>query len=43
MKGKPTEGVRDFGADDNTVEYSRDNNFYYIPGQPFVPTDTTKP
>ncbi len=29
-------GVRDFGADDNTkVEYSRDNNFYYIPGQPF--------
>lgn len=34
------EGVRDFGADDNTaVEYDRDNNFYYIPGQAFqVPT-----
>lgn len=33
-------GVRDFGADDNTnVEYARDNNFYYIPGQQFqVPT-----
>ena len=38
--------VRDFGADDNkTVEYARDNNFYYIPNQPFqVPTsDTYKP
>jgi glycosidase len=34
-------GVKDFGADDNTsVEYERDNNFYYIPGQAFqVPTD----
>lgn len=33
-------GVRDFGADDDTsVEYARDNNFYYIPGQAFqVPT-----
>lgn len=33
-------GVRDFGADDNTkVEYDRNNNFYYIPGQAFqVPT-----
>lgn len=33
-------GVRDFGADDNVaVEYARDNNFYYIPGQAFqVPT-----
>ena len=33
-------GVRDFGADDNTsVEYARDNNFYYIPNQAFeVPT-----
>jgi glycosidase len=30
------EGVRDFGADDDTsVEYRRDNNFYYIPGKPF--------
>ena len=36
-------GVRDFGADDNTsVEYARDNNFYYIPNQPFqVPTSTS--
>lgn len=36
-------GVRDFGADDNkNVEYDRDNNFYYIPGQPFqVPTSET--
>lgn len=33
-------GVHDFGADDDTsVEYKRDNNFYYIPGQAFqVPT-----
>ncbi len=40
------EGVRDFGADDNTaVEYDRNNNFYYIPGQAFqVPTsDNYKP
>ncbi|AFL83107.1 glycosidase [Belliella baltica DSM 15883] len=30
------EGVRDFGADDDlTVEYKRDNNFYYIPGKAF--------
>lgn len=39
-------GVRDFGADDDkTVEYTRDNNFYYIPNQPFqVPTsDDYKP
>ncbi|MDT0538307.1 alpha-amylase family glycosyl hydrolase [Croceitalea sp. P059] len=29
-------GVKDFGADDNTnVEYSRDNNFYYIPNSEF--------
>ncbi len=37
------EGVRDFGADDDTsVEYKRDNNFYYIPGQAFqVPTSAT--
>jgi len=29
-------GVRDFGADDDvTVEYKRDNNFYYIPNQAF--------
>lgn len=32
--------VKDFGAkDDKRVEYKRDNNFYYIPGQAFdVPT-----
>ena len=39
-------GVKDFGADDNTsVEYARDNNFYYIPGKAFeVPTsDSYKP
>ncbi|MCO6479307.1 MAG: alpha-amylase family protein [Phaeodactylibacter sp.] len=30
------EGVEDFGAgDDTSVEYRRDNNFYYIPGEPF--------
>lgn len=29
-------GVRDFGADDDvSVEYKRDNNFYYIPGKNF--------
>ncbi len=30
------EGVEDFGAsDDVSREYLKDNNFYYIPGQPF--------
>lgn len=30
------EGVADFGEnDDNSVEYNRDNNFYYIPGKAF--------
>jgi glycosidase len=30
------EGIADFGEnDDTTVEYDRDNNFYYIPGQTF--------
>lgn len=30
------EGIEDIGAkDDNTVEYKRDNNFYYIPGESF--------
>jgi glycosidase len=30
------EGVESFGAsDDTSVEYRRDNNFYYIPGKPF--------
>lgn len=34
-------GVKDFGAnDDPSVEYKRDNNFYYIPNSKFeVPTD----
>lgn len=34
------EDVKDFGADDNkTVEYHRNNNFYYIPNSKFeVPT-----
>ena len=39
-------GVKDFGADDDTtVEYKRDNNFYYIPNSKFeVPTsDDYKP
>lgn len=39
-------GVENFGTDDDTsVEYARDNNFYYIPGKAFeVPTsDTYKP
>ena len=39
-------GVKDFGAkDDTSVEYKRNNNFYYIPGQRFqVPTsDNYKP
>uniref|UniRef100_UPI00404A3C0A alpha-amylase family protein n=2 Tax=Flavobacterium sp. TaxID=239 RepID=UPI00404A3C0A len=34
-------GVKDFGADDDkTVEYAKNNNFYYIPNSSFeVPTD----
>ena len=34
-------GVKDFGAnDDKSLEYRRDNNFYYIPNSKFeVPTD----
>ena len=40
-------GVSDFGAkDDTTQEYSRDNNFYYVPGQPFQvqkPMDNYQP
>lgn len=35
-KEKP-DSVQDFGATDNkNAEYSRDNNFYYIPGQDFM-------
>ncbi|MEM9322036.1 MAG: alpha-amylase family glycosyl hydrolase [Pseudomonadota bacterium] len=31
------EGVRDFGADDDTsVDYARDNNFYYVVGANFT-------
>lgn len=42
-KSNPS-GVRDFGADDDTnVEYSRDNNFYYIPNSRFEIPDTDKP
>ncbi len=38
------QGVRDFGADDDvTVEYKRDNNFYYIPNTPFLLPDGDKP
>ncbi|WP_425269365.1 alpha-amylase family protein [Flavobacterium limicola] len=38
------DGVRDFGADDDTtVEYKRDNNFYYIPNTRFKIPDTDKP
>jgi glycosidase len=34
------EGVKDFGADDDTsVEYARNNNFYYIPGESFQVPD----
>lgn len=35
------DGVRDFGTEDDTsIEYRRDNNFYYIPGSEFkVPED----
>jgi glycosidase len=30
-------GEKDFGEDDDkTVEYKRDNDFYYIPGKPFA-------
>ncbi|QIH39915.1 alpha-amylase [Flavobacterium sp. Sr18] len=37
-------GVKDFGADDDTtVEYKRDNNFYYIPNARFEIPDADKP
>jgi len=37
-------GVKDFGAnDDVSVEYKRDNNFYYIPNTRFEIPDTAKP
>ncbi|WP_304198896.1 alpha-amylase family protein [Flavobacterium alvei] len=38
------QGVRDFGADDDvSVEYKRDNNFYYIPNTRFEIPDADKP
>ena len=38
------EGVKDFGAnDDVSVEYKRDNNFYYIPKQHFQIPDGEMP
>jgi len=41
------EGVSDFGAnDDQTMEYHKNNNFYYIPGKSFsvpAPLDNYKP
>jgi glycosidase len=38
------DGVRDFGADDDTsVEYKRDNNFYYIPNTRFEVPDGIHP
>lgn len=38
------EGVKDFGADDDvTVEYKRDNNFYYIPKMHFEIPDNDIP
>ncbi|WP_369765417.1 alpha-amylase family protein [Flavobacterium sp. WC2429] len=37
-------GVRDFGADDDvSVEYKRDNNFYYIPNTQFEIPDADVP
>lgn len=40
-------GTEDFGAsDDKSVEYARNNDFYYIPGQAFIvpePRDNYKP
>ena len=44
-KGKSNpEGTRDFGADDDTsVEYKRDNNFYYIPNTRFEVPDGIHP
>ncbi len=34
--GRP-DGIEDFGAgDDTSLEYHRDNNFYYIVGEPFL-------
>ncbi len=33
----PPDGTIDFGANDDTsLEYARENNFYYVPGQSFV-------
>ncbi|WP_088330623.1 alpha-amylase family protein [Lacimicrobium sp. SS2-24] len=38
------DGIEDFGAgDDTSVEYARDNNFYYIPGEAFAVPDGPAP
>ncbi len=38
------DGVRDFGADDDvSIEYKRDNNFYYIPNTHFEIPDGIQP
>ncbi|WED24890.1 alpha-amylase family protein [Vibrio sp. JC009] len=38
------EGVRDFGAgDDTSLEYARDNNFYYVPQQKFELPEIPEP
>jgi glycosidase len=38
-------GIKDFGeTDDKSVVYARDNNFYYLPGEPFkAPVLSEKP
>lgn len=34
------EGISDFGEhDDTSIAYARDNNFYYLPGEPFIVPD----
>ncbi|MBP4139841.1 alpha-amylase family protein [Flavobacterium geliluteum] len=38
------EGVKDFGVDDDvSVEYARNNNFYYIPNTEFIVPDGNPP
>lgn len=41
---KKPKGVEDFGASDNVkVGFNADNNFYYIPGKPFIVPEGYKP
>jgi glycosidase len=41
---KKPAGVKDFGVDDDTTKsFAANNNFYYIPGQSFIPPKTYKP